>query len=132
MKNYIFSLLFIMFSLPSFSQTQLELTTQANQKFIEADNPLNQVYQQILREYKTDAAFIKNLKASQRLWIQFRDAELKTMYPDRARGYYGSTHSMCVSAYKTRLTAERIQTLRQWLDGREEGDSCSPSIKVRK
>jgi uncharacterized protein YecT (DUF1311 family) len=78
-----------------------------------------------------DTAFIRNLKASQRLWVQFRDAEVKMMYPDREPGYYGSIHPMCWSIYKTELTSERVKKLRQWLSGQEEGDSCSSSIKLK-
>lgn len=120
-----------MLSISCFSQTQLEMNEAENKNFLKADKELNQVYQQILIEYKEDTTFIRNLKASQRLWIQFRDAEMKTMYPDRESGYYGSIHPMCWSIYKTELTNERIKKLKKWLSGQEEGDSCSPSIKVK-
>ena len=115
----------------SYSQTQLEMNEKEHQIFLKADKELNQVYKQILNEYKSDTAFIKNLKTSQRLWVQFRDAEMLTMYPARKPGYYGSVHPMCWSIYKTELTNERINKLRSWLIGQEEGDSCSPSIKVK-
>lgn len=120
-----------MYSLSCFSQTQSEMNEAEHKKFLEADKELNQVYKQILKEYKTDTVFIKNLKASQRLWVQFRDAEMKTMYPQREPGYYGSIHPMCWSIYKTELTNDRIKKLKLWLQGQEEGDSCSPSIMIK-
>jgi uncharacterized protein YecT (DUF1311 family) len=131
MKKIIYCFFFILLSIPGFSQTQLEMNEAENKRFLKADKELNQVYQQILKEYKQDTAFIRNLKASQRLWVQFRDAEVKMMYPDREPGYYGSIHPMCWSIYKTELTSERVKKLRQWLSGQEEGDSCSSSIKLK-
>jgi len=87
------------------------------------------IYKKILFEYKSDTAFIKNLKASQRIWITFRNAELKMKFPDRERGWYGSMHPMCVSGYLENLTRARIKTLTEWLQGSEEGEGCGGSIK---
>ncbi|MCE7069062.1 DUF1311 domain-containing protein [Dyadobacter sp. CY327] len=103
---------------------------QVNENAYEkAEKEINSVYQKILQEYATDKEFIKNLRASQRLWIQFRDAEVKAKYPDREPRYYGSVHSMCLAILKTELTNERIKTLRVWLVGIEEGDVCASSVK---
>ena len=91
-----------------------------HKKTIKADQELNQVYHAVLNEYKSDTAFIKSLKASQKVWVQFRDAEMKIMYPDREPGYYGSIHPMCWSMYKTELTKERTKKLRRWLTVRKK------------
>ena len=114
-----------------FAQTQLEMNQQEHNKYVEANNELNSIYQKILKDYKSDAIFIKNLKASQNLWIKFRDAEMKTKYPDREPGYYGSVQPMCWSIYLTQLTQDRINTLKQWTDGIEEGDVCAGSVKTK-
>lgn len=114
-----------------FSQTQTDMNQSAHRSFKEVDKELNEVYQQILSTYKSDTEFIKNLRASQRIWITFRDAELKMKYPDREPGYYGSIHSMCVSEYLAQLTNQRIKTLKVWLIGIEEGDACSGTIKTK-
>jgi uncharacterized protein YecT (DUF1311 family) len=95
------------------------------------DKKLNEVYQAILKAYKSDTEFIKNLRASQRIWITFRDAEVKVKFPDREDGYYGSIHPLCVSLYLEDLTQDRISTLNLWLKGSEEGDGCSGSINVK-
>ena len=131
MRKFLYFVLLSLVSNYSFSQTQLEMNEAEHKIFIKTDKELNKVYQAVLNEYKSDIVFIKNLKASQRLWVQFRDAEMKMMYPDREPGYYGSIHPMCWSIYKTELTTERIKKLRMWLTGEEEGSSCSPSIKVK-
>ncbi|HLP10718.1 MAG TPA: lysozyme inhibitor LprI family protein [Flavobacteriales bacterium] len=120
------------FSGTCFSQSQAELNQQAHAAFKKADAELNSIYQKILTNYKEDKEFIKNLKATQRIWITFRDAELKMKYPDRKEPmHYGSIHPMCVSLYLEKLTLERIATLKLWAEGAEEGDGCGGSEHVK-
>ena len=129
--KYMLSLVFFFFCFAGFSQTQSELNTIQYNEYKKTDQKLNEVYQAILKEYKSDTEFIKNLRASQRIWITFRDAEVKVKYPDREAGYYGSIHPLCVSLYLEELTLDRVSTLTQWIKGAEEGDGCSGSIKVK-
>lgn len=124
-------LLSLIISNQAYGQTQLEMNQEEQKKYLKADKELNLVYNQILKEYKSDVEFIKNLKIAQRIWIQFRDAEMKSRYPDREPGYYGSIHPMCWSIYLTELTEERTKKLKMWLTGIEEGDACSGSIKIK-
>ena len=114
-----------------YSQTQLKINQQANDSYKNADNELNEIYKQILNEYESDTVFIRNLKASQRIWITFRDAELKVKYPDREPGYYGSIHPECEASYLEKLTRERINTLKVWIEGIEEGNFCIGSVKTK-
>jgi uncharacterized protein YecT (DUF1311 family) len=114
-----------------FGQTGVEMNQQANVSFQKADKELNALYQKIVLKYKDDPVFIASLKAAQRLWIQFRDAELKMKYPPREQGHYGSVYPMCYSACKEELTRQRIKTLQQWLEGVEEGDVCAGSVKLK-
>ena len=129
--KYILSLVFCFFCFFGFSQTQAELNTMQYDSYKKTDKKLNEVYQAILKAYKSDTEFIKNLRTSQRIWITFRDAEVKVKYPDREDGYYGSIHPLCVSLYLEELTLDRISTLNLWLKGSEEGDACSGSINVK-
>ena len=128
--KYILSLVFCFFCFFGFSQTQAELNTMQYESYKKTDKKLNEVYQAILKAYKSDTEFIKNLRSSQRIWITFRDSEVKVKYPDREAGYYGSIHPLCVSLYLEELTLDRISTLTQWLKGTEVGDACSGSIKT--
>lgn len=112
-------------------QTQLEMNQEANNKYINSDKELNLVYNKILMEYKSDIEFIKNFKNAQKIWIQFRDAEMKSKYPDRETGYYGSIQPMCWSIYLSELTEERTKKLKVWLNGIDEGDACSGSVKTK-
>jgi uncharacterized protein YecT (DUF1311 family) len=129
--KYIMIILFGLIYSTGFAQTQLEMNKEENDSYKKADKELNEVYQKILSEYKSDTIFVKNLKVSQRIWVTFRDAELKMKYPDREPGYYGSVHPMCISVYLEYLTRERIKTLKVWLEGIEEGDACIGSIKIK-
>lgn len=128
--KYILTLAFCFSCLLGFSQTQAEMNMMQYESYKKADKKLNEVYQAILKEYKSDAEFIKNLRASQRIWITFRDAEVKVKFPDREAGYYGSIHPLCISAYMEELTLDRVATLSQWIKGAQEGDGCSGSIKT--
>jgi len=129
-KIIVVSLLLLLVTFSS-AQTQVELNEQEHKRYLKTDSELNSIYQNILKEYASDTAFVKNLKVSQKLWIQFRDAEMKMKYPDREPGYYGSVQPMCWSIYLTQLTEDRIKTLKQWLDGIEEGDVCAGSTKTK-
>jgi len=120
---------FVLVSSTCFAQTQAELNKQEHNNYLKADKELNAIYNSILRLYEPDIVFISNLKKSQKLWMQFRDAELKLKYPDREPGYYGSAQQMCRSIYLTELTTQRINTLKTWVDGIEEGDVCSGSVR---
>ena len=71
------------------------------------------------------------MKDSQRIWITFRDTELKVKYPSTEPRYYGSIYPMYVSIYLEKLTRERIKTLKEWIDGIEEGDVCTGSVKIK-
>ena len=125
----IFIGLFLMIGSIAFCQTQLKMNQESGDSFAKADKELNVIYKKILLEYKSDTAFIKNLKASQRIWITFRDAELKMKFPDREPGWYGSIQPMCESGYLEKLTRARIKTLTEWLQGVAESEGCGGSIK---
>jgi len=132
-NNIRFALILIMgfICATGFAQTQAEMNLEAGNAYKKADKELNEVYKKILQEYKSDSVFIKNLKASQRIWVSFRDAELKMKYPDREDGYYGTIHPLCILNYLEQLTKDRIKTLKVWLDGLEEGEVCGGSVKVK-
>ena len=131
MRNFIILLFLCLLTNFSFAQTQLEMNTQAGANYKKADKELNSAYTKILKEYKSDTAFIKNLKASQNIWIKFRDAEMKMKYPDREPGYYGSIQPLCWYNYLEKLTKKRTKELKTWLSGIEEGNCCSGSVKMK-
>ena len=112
----------------SFSQTQQEMNADAAKSFEKKDKELNEVYKKILVKYKEDTLFIKNLKIAQRLWVQFRDAQMDMKYPEREPGYYGTIQPLCWYSYKEELTDDRITVLIEWIDGLEE-HGCDGSVQ---
>ena len=130
--NRIIIILFLTFNLSCFSQSQSEMNKEANTEYKKADIELNNVYQKILTEYKSDSIFIDRFKKTQRIWISYRDAELEMKFPAKnKRGQYGSVYPMCFSYFLKELTEERTEKLKVWLIGIEEGDVCTGSVKMK-
>lgn len=116
----------------SMAQTQGELNEDACAKYKKADTQMNTAYKQILEKYKSDAVFIEKLRTAQRLWVQFRDAHLESLYPDpNTLQAYGSVNPMCRCQALGELTKERTKQLKQWVDGVEEGEVCAGSIRIK-
>ena len=114
------------------AQNQTEMNMKAYSDYQKVDKQLGVVYQKVIKEYASDNDFIEALRASERLWIQFRDAELKMKFPAKdTRTYYGSVYPMCTSGYLEELTNTRITELKKWLTGEAEGDMCPGSIKPK-
>jgi uncharacterized protein YecT (DUF1311 family) len=115
------------------SPTQAGLNACASSEFAKADQQLNAIWKAILVKYKDRPAFLEKLKASQKLWLQFRDAEIAAHFPlgkgEDPATHYGSIYPMCVSQLQISLTQQRIQQLQAWLSGAQEGDACAGSIK---
>jgi len=130
MKSFILIGFFCFITSFCFSQSQRDLNIKADQDFQKADKELNVVYQKLIKEYSGNKAFIKNLKNAQRLWVQLRDAEMLVKYPETKSNAYGSAHPMCWSMYLTELTQQRIERLKVWVNGFNEGDVCNGSVKT--
>ncbi len=129
--NRILLSLFLIFTITCFSQTQHEMHKEADREYQKVDAELNNVYQKILTEYRSDTIFIDRLKKAQQIWISYRDAELEMKFPIENKQYgYGSAYPMCVSMFMKELTEERIAKLKVWIHGIKEGDICSGSIKT--
>lgn len=111
------------------------MNRQACDKYKKADAKLNRTYQQILNEYKTDTLFVRKMKRAQQAWIVFRDAHIESLYPLEPNANpnqkYGSVYPMCNCIALTQITEKRTEELKQWIDGIEEGDVCSGSIKTK-
>ena len=119
----------VIFCATNAAQSQTTTKIKPASVYIKADQELNKVYKQILKDYAAQPVFIKNLKVAQRLWIQLRDAELMAKFPKS--GSYGSVQPMCEEEYLAQLTRERIMFLKVWLTGIPEGDVCSGSVKIK-
>ena len=115
----------------SFAQSQAQMNQQADAAYRKADQELNRTYQQILKEYRSQTAFLQSLKTAQQRWLQFRDAEMKARYPAaNAQLEYGSFFLVCYSNGLEELTKARTKQLRLWVTGIAEGDMCNGSVKT--
>jgi uncharacterized protein YecT (DUF1311 family) len=118
------------------AKTQLEMNGCAYGMYQEEDTELNRVYREVLKRYKEDHVFIKKFQEAQRAWLKFRDAQFEAMFPQildsRGQYNYGSVFPMCSSLYKASLTHTRVEEIRAWLEGTEEGDVCSGSLPSKK
>ncbi|KTD47474.1 hypothetical protein Lqui_2400 [Legionella quinlivanii] len=119
----------IFFTIASFSETQSEMTEDACQQFKAMDGSLNAIYKRILQSYQDDKLFISNFVTAQKKWLSFRDAHLDSLYPNE--GDNGSVSPMCRCMALYQLTKARVEQLKLWDEGVEEGDVCSGSIKSR-
>lgn len=116
----------------SLAQTQSKSNQDACTTFKQADALLNKNYNQVLSEYKKNAALIRKLKIAQRAWIAYRDAQIEALYPaPNKRAEYGSVYPTCRCSALAALTTQRTDELKKWIDGAEEGDVCSGSIKAK-
>lgn len=98
----------------------------------EAKKEMGDAYNEVLKRYAGDTAFIAKLKAAQAAWYAYFDAEMAALYPDpRGVAAYGSTYPSCNDTAASYLIDRRTQELRRWLDGAEEGDVCAGSIHTR-
>lgn len=114
------------------AQSQFELNECAASDLKKADDELNRVYKEILKRHAGDQVFVKRLKAAQRAWISFRDAELEAIFPAAdKRLEYGSAFPMCYFNWQKELTVQRTQQLRRWQVGVDEGEICAGSLPVK-
>jgi uncharacterized protein YecT (DUF1311 family) len=82
----------------------------------EMDSVLNYVYNGILRDYKSDTAFTKSLRAAELAWLKFRDASLESIISS-SRGTNDATIAQCRSEYFSTITRRRIEELNEWYSG---------------
>ena len=113
------------------AQTQAAINAEAKTQFELSKQKLESVYIAILNKYEDNPEFNSSLKKAQDTWLKFRDAHLDSVYPGKnKRSKYGSVYPSCVSILLVQLNNQRIEQLRIWLDGTEEGDVCAGSIKL--
>ncbi len=64
-------------------------------------------------------------------WCRFRDAHIDALYPAENKALaYGSAYQRCRRMAIVALTRQRIEQLRQWMNGVAEGDVCAGSLPI--
>ena len=92
------------------AQSQHEMNQQAYSEFEKADKELNQIYAKV--QAKLDKEGKEKLKAAQRAWMSFRDAQAD-LDADLMRG--GSAAPMLNAGSKTQTTKKRVEELKEFL-----------------
>jgi uncharacterized protein YecT (DUF1311 family) len=114
MKNRLRTILFLLTLLLPLAQThaqsQAEMNREAASSFQKADAQLNKVYAQVMT--KLDEEGQAKLKAAQRAWLAFRDAQAE-LEADSMRGGTGATALRSESA--TATTLKRTESLKEFL-----------------
>jgi uncharacterized protein YecT (DUF1311 family) len=95
---------------PARAQTQAEMNQEAAAEFKKADRDLNKLYPQVLA--KLDEEGQAKLKAAQRAWVAYRDAQAD-LEADMARG--GTMAPLLRAGSLSATTLERIEQLRAFL-----------------
>lgn len=109
--------------------TQSEMSRCAGVAYADARRELDRVLEKIRTLYAGNAEFIAALGVSQDAWQRSVDADLEMRYPGPDKQFqYGSVYGMCAGLDKVSMTLARIEFLKKWLSGTEEGDVCGGSI----
>ncbi|MDB6173636.1 MAG: hypothetical protein JWL59_2947 [Chthoniobacteraceae bacterium] len=103
-------------------QSQSEMNLQAQKDFEKADAKLNSVYKKLIAAL--DAGGQAKLKAAQRAWIAFRDAEAEFQADAEARG--GSMAPLIRAATAEELTKKRTEQLSVVIGTFSEKDARIP------
>lgn len=113
------------------AQTQSGQNQDACTDYKSADQALNATYTRVLKDYGKNTQFVAKMRASQRAWLAFRDADLDAMFPaPDKQSEYGSVYPVCRCGVLKDLTELRTGQLKVWLDGIPEGDVCGGSVKT--
>lgn len=115
MKNI---LIIFLLALPmmAFSQSQMEMNATAAANYRKADKDLNVVYQSVMKKHAKDAVFLKSMKAAQKAWIVFRNAEMIAKFPHKDEAnYYGSIFGLDWNSTLQELTDKRTKELKVYL-----------------
>ena len=95
----------------SHTQTQSEMNEEAAQEFAKADADLNKTYKAVMSRMDDESRAL--LKASQKAWIVYRDAEAQFQSDLEARG--GSIYPLTFLIHQTTLTEQRTAELKKIL-----------------
>ncbi|MDP9136943.1 MAG: lysozyme inhibitor LprI family protein [Pseudomonadota bacterium] len=101
--------------------TQSAMTACAGRSFEVADAALNGAYKKIRSRLKDNAPASMRLRAAQRAWLDFRDAECAFATSARSGG---SVYPMLLAICRTALTQTRVQQLEAYLRCQEGDLSC--------
>lgn len=114
------------------SGTQIEMNQCAYEDYKSADNLLNMAYNELRTLEKEDTPYLKKLKASQKAWLKFRDAEIEAIFACDSNDMqlcWGSMYPLLYNSSMQKLTENRTKTLVSYIDDytAKNGDIFNPN-----
>lgn len=101
------------------SGTQIEMNQCAADDYAAADKKLNATWQKLIAKFKDDKTATTKLKAAQKAWIAFRDAEVAAQFACNdgdVRVCWGSMYPMLLNSELQALTKARTERLQKYID----------------
>lgn len=101
--------------------SNIELKNAAFEEYKRADETLNKVYQEILKQYNRNKNFITQLIAAQKVWIKYRDLHMFSIFPfnnsdSDPQIYVGSGYGYAYYISLSEITWIRVKLLYKWID----------------
>ena len=116
----------------AYSQSQSKMNQSAGDTLAASEAKMQTVLKKIEILYKDKKEFLNKLRISQECWLKFREAQLDALYPAKDKqSAYGSSFPMAYALYKKDLNNQRIAQLMPWVNGIEEGNCGSGSVKFK-
>jgi uncharacterized protein YecT (DUF1311 family) len=120
MKKYLPLLIGIIVAVYVFAIAPATIASQAGKAYAEADDRLNQVYQQLVAKV-SNSGNRQKLRSAQQAWIKLRDADVN---------FYGQYYINSKGGLflKTKLTEDRTGYLKSMLSQppQQDGDNTGP------
>lgn len=101
------------------AQTQVDMTVCSEKEIGKAEEELKKILEEIRKKYSENPEKLKKMADAQRTWEEFKKSQIELLYFDHG----GSAAAMCSNSAGNRMTWQRIEQLKEWLDT-EEGDVC--------
>jgi uncharacterized protein YecT (DUF1311 family) len=111
--------------------SQFELNAGTENQLLQINREMDSILNKIYAEYSQNKTFIKNLQKSQQLWLKFHESEMLAKFPEDDMTREGSAFNLCWYSHKIQLKRQRIENLKVWLLGEQEGEICSGSVKIK-
>ena len=99
------------------------------ERYDEIDLKMLNTIKQITAEYQGDEKFLDAFKDAQIYWIQYRNRQIKAVFPLQPKDYDYDVGA-CKCELYSELTTIRINELERWLQGVPAEENCAGSFKV--
>ena len=111
--------------------TQVAMNACSRMELTIAETELEAVFEKISEIYSDDQIVLEKLKISQDAWEALREANMDLRFPREYRGDYGSVFPLCWVSVSAAQVRERVEFLRLWVGGFEEGDACAGTAHAK-